>query len=41
MSRGGKSDGAHSLDEWWQNVDAHLGPQIGLLTILSEAGFVE
>ncbi len=41
MSRGGKSDGAHSLDEWWQNVDAHLGPQIGLLTILSEAGIAE
>ncbi len=38
MSRGGKSGGAHSLDEWWQPVDIHLGPQIGLLTILAEAG---
>lgn len=41
MSRGGISDGAHSLDEWWKPVDAHLGPQIGLLTILSEAGLAE
>lgn len=38
ISRGGKSEGAHSLDEWWQNVDAHLGAQLGLLTVLSEAG---
>jgi acetylornithine deacetylase/succinyl-diaminopimelate desuccinylase-like protein len=41
MSRGGISDGAHSLDEWWKPTDAHLGPQIGLLTILSEAGLAE
>ena len=38
MSRGGVSDGAHSLDEWWQNVDGYLGLQIGLLTLLAEAG---
>ena len=38
MSRGGRSGGAHSLDEYWENVDAHLGPQIGLLTLLAEAG---
>jgi len=38
ISRGGTSQGAHSLDEWWRNVDAHLGAQLGLLTVLSEAG---
>ena len=41
MSRGGISDGAHSLDEWWQNVDGYLGLQIGLLTLLAEAGLAE
>ena len=40
-SRGGRSGGAHSLDEYWENVDAHLGPQIGLLILLAEAGLVE
>lgn len=40
MSRGGVSDGAHSLDEWWENVDGHIGIQIGLITVLSEAGLV-
>jgi len=41
MSRGGKSANAHSLHEWWQPVDVHLGPQIGILTILAEAGLVD
>lgn len=41
MSRGGKSGDAHSLHEWWQPVDAHLGPQIGILTILAEAGIAD
>ncbi|MFK7829288.1 MAG: M20/M25/M40 family metallo-hydrolase [Congregibacter sp.] len=41
MSRGGVSDGAHSLDEWWQNVDGHLGIQISLLTVLAEAGLTQ
>lgn len=41
MSRGGRSGGAHSLDEYWENVDAHLGPQVGLLTLLAEAGVAE
>ena len=41
ISRGGNSDGAHSLDEWWENVDAHLGAQLGLLTLLAEAGLAE
>lgn len=41
ISRGGKSSGAHSLDEWWQNVDTHLGAQLGLLTVLAEAGLAK
>lgn len=41
VSRGGQSDGAHSLDEWWRNIDAHLGAQLGLLVLLSEAGVVD
>ena len=41
MSRGGVSGGSHSPDEWWQNVDGHVGIQIGLLTLLAEAGMVE
>lgn len=41
MSRGGVSDGAHSPDEWWQNVDGHIGIQIGLVTLLAEAGLAE
>ena len=40
MSRGGVSEGAHSPDEWWQNVDGHIGMQIGILTLLAEAGLV-
>ena len=38
MSRGGVSGNSHSMDEWWQNVDGHLGIQIGLVTLLAEAG---
>jgi len=38
MSRGGVSGGAHSPGEWWQNVDGHVGIQIGLVTLLAEAG---
>ena len=41
MSRGGISGNAHSLNEWWQNVDTHLGPQIALLVLLAEAGLVD
>ena len=38
MSRGGIGGGAHSPKEWWQNLDGHLGIQIGLVTLLMEAG---
>ena len=41
MSRGGVGGGAHSLDEWWQNKDGHLGIQIALITLLLEAGLVQ
>ncbi len=40
MSRGGVGGDAHALTEWWQNVDGHVGIQIGLLTLLAEAGFI-
>jgi tripeptide aminopeptidase len=38
MSRGGVSGSSHAPEEWWQNVDGHVGMQIGLLTLLAEAG---
>ncbi len=41
MSRGGVSGASHSPDEWWQNVDGHVGIQIGLITLLAEAGLAE
>jgi tripeptide aminopeptidase len=41
MSRGGIGGGAHSLGEWWQNADGHLGIQIAMLTLLLEAGLIE
>ena len=41
MSRGGISGGSHSLNEWWQNLDGHIGIQIGLVTVLAEAGLAE
>ena len=41
MSRGGDSDSSHSPDESWQNVDSHLAIQIGMLTLLAEAGYVQ
>ena len=40
LSRGGDSDGAHSPAESWKNIDGHLAMQVGLLTILAEAGLV-
>lgn len=41
MSRGGISGNSHAPDEWWQNVDGHIGIQIGLITLLAEAGLAE
>jgi len=41
MSRGGDAQNSHSPDESWQNVDSHLSIQIGLLTLLAEAEYVQ
>jgi acetylornithine deacetylase/succinyl-diaminopimelate desuccinylase-like protein len=41
MSRGGVSGNSHAPDEWWQNTDGHIGIQIGLVTLLAEAGLAE
>lgn len=41
MSRGGIGGNAHSPDEWWQNVQAYISMQIGLVTLLAEAGLVK
>jgi len=38
MSRGGVSGNSHAPEEWWQNKDGHIGMQIGLITLLAEAG---
>ncbi len=38
MSRGGSGGNAHAPDEWWQNTDGHISIQIGLVTLLAEAG---
>ncbi len=38
MSRGGRGGNSHSPYEWWENVDGHISIQIGLLTLLAEAG---
>jgi tripeptide aminopeptidase len=35
---GGRGRGAHSLDETWEAVDSHLGPQWALLITLTLAG---
>jgi di/tripeptidase len=40
MSRGGVSEDSHALTESWQNKDGHVAIQIGLLTVLAEAGLV-
>lgn len=40
MSRGGISENGHSPAESWQDKDSHLALQIGLLTLLAEAGYV-
>ena len=38
MSRGGTGGDAHAPSEWWQNDDGHVAMQIGILTLLAEAG---
>jgi acetylornithine deacetylase/succinyl-diaminopimelate desuccinylase-like protein len=41
MSRGGVGGNSHAPGEWWQNVDGHVGMQIGLVTLLAEAGLAD
>jgi len=41
MSRGGISGNSHAPEEWWQNKDGHIGIQIGLITLLAEAGIAD
>lgn len=38
LGGGGRGGNAHSPDEWYENVDAYLGPQSIFLTILGLAG---
>lgn len=38
VSGGGRGDKAHSPDEWYEPVNAWLGPQTVLLTVLSSVG---
>ncbi|HEY5646713.1 MAG TPA: M20/M25/M40 family metallo-hydrolase [Pseudomonadales bacterium] len=40
LSRGGVSGNSHAPTEWWENVDGHVAMQIGLLTVIAEAGLV-
>jgi acetylornithine deacetylase/succinyl-diaminopimelate desuccinylase-like protein len=41
MSRGGKGANAHAPNESWQDIDSHVAIQIGLLTLLAEAGLAD
>jgi acetylornithine deacetylase/succinyl-diaminopimelate desuccinylase-like protein len=41
IGRGGEGEGAHSLHEWWSNVDGHLGIQKALLLAVACAGLSE
>lgn len=38
IGKGGKSGGAHSLNEWYLNEKGYLGIQFALLLLVSEAG---
>lgn len=38
VGRGGDGAGAHSLNEWWADVDGHLAIQRTILLVVAEAG---
>ena len=38
---GGQSSGGHSLDEWFRNVDGHIGIQRVLLLTLAQVGVAQ
>ena len=41
IGRGGIGENAHSVDEWWQNENGHVGIQAALITLLAEAGLAD
>lgn len=41
ISRGGKSGGAHALDEWWSPEDSARGVKKALLLLLASAGVTD
>lgn len=41
IGRGGKGGNAHSLQEWWLDVESHKAIQLALLTLLAEAGIAK
>lgn len=41
MSRGGDGGDAHAPSEWWRNDDGYVAMQIGILTLLAEAGLAD
>lgn len=41
MSRGGEGGNAHAPGEWWRNDEGHVAMQIGILTLLAEAGLAD
>ena len=41
ISRGGLGGNAHSPNEWWQDKNSHVGPQVALLVLLGSAGLAE
>ncbi len=41
IGRGGESGGAHALDEWWLNIDAHVAVQRALLLLIAQAGLAK
>lgn len=38
IGAGGKGENFHAPEEWWEDVDSHLGPQNALLILLASAG---
>ncbi len=41
IGRGGQGGGAHSLNEWWSNIDGYRGVQKALLIALASAGVTD
>lgn len=41
IGRGGKARNAHSLDEWWLDVDAFKATQLALILLVAESGLAD